>query len=151
MIGRTNASGSLSMAKRRFVGWLMNENYEQVCRMTHGSYRLRDSGNGVWKFNNINVNSSTANTKMDFYFNCIVTVEYDISLELNFDFLTVNAYRNTTEKIVERTSGIKSGSVTFEMSVGDTLEFILEKDIDQSRVTNESNIANIRIYVEEKR
>ena len=100
----------------------------KVADVTYGSYKFVNK-NGALVSNNKGASSSTAAMTITMLGNYIVTYNYDVSSERNYDKLTVKeTISGTATTTVSGASGNDSGSKTATLAAGDSINFSYTKD-----------------------
>lgn len=104
------------------------DNIGDYFNVTNSTYYFAGSS-GTWTSNNKAVNSSTAQTVLTLKSDGKVSFNYTCSSESNYDKLTITTtIGGTTTTRVNAVSGVKSGSLSYDMSAGDSITFKYVKD-----------------------
>lgn len=104
------------------------DNISEYFNVTNSTYYFAGS-NGTWTSNNKAVGSSTAQTVIALKSDGKVSFNYTCSSETNYDKLTITTtIGGTTTTRVNAVSGVKSGSLSYSMSAGDSITFKYVKD-----------------------
>jgi hypothetical protein len=113
------------------------DNIGEYFNVTNSTYYFAGSS-GTWTSNNKAVNSSTAQTVLTLKSDGKVSFNYTCSSESNYDKLTITTtIGGTTTTRVNAVSGVTSGSLSYDMSAGDSITFKYAKD---SSVNSNSDI-----------
>lgn len=113
------------------------DNISEYFTVTNSTYYFSGSS-GTWTSNNKAVGSSTAQTVLTLKSDGKVSFNYTCSSETNYDKLTITTtIGGTTTTRVNAVSGVKSGSLSYSMSAGDSITFKYTKD---SSVNSNSDI-----------
>ena len=100
----------------------------KVANVTYGSYKFVNK-DGALVSNNKGYGSTTADMTITMLGNYIVTYNYVVSSERNYDKLTVNeTISDTTTTTVSGVSGSDSGSKTATLAADDSINFAYSKD-----------------------
>ena len=104
------------------------DNISEYFTVTNSTYYFAGS-NGTWTSNNKAVGSSTAQTVIALKSDGKVSFNYTCSSETNYDKLTITTtIGGTTTTRVNAVSGVTSGSLSYDMSAGDSITFKYVKD-----------------------
>lgn len=119
------------------------DNISKYFTVTNSTYYFKGNS-GTWTSNNKAVNSSTAQTILTLKSDGKVSFNYSCSSESNYDKLTITmTIGGTTTTRVNAVSGVKSGSLSYDMSAGDSITFKYVKDSSASSNSDICTFSNL--------
>jgi len=120
---------------------LSTSNFNTYFTATDSTYYFVGSGSS-WSSNNNGVDSSTATSTWTAKKAMSLSIDWSVGSERNYDKFTLVAGGVTK---VNAVSGTQSGTVTADLSVGDTIVLTYSKDGSQSTSPDKATISNIII------